>query len=84
MCSEGKGGMEGMMSQMMEECSPEMMIDMMPQCIGMMLQHIPKEKRTDFVLKAITTLIDEVSTEMSEDEKKDHRVKIVEKVEACE
>ncbi len=82
MCCEGKGDMMGMMSKMMEGCGPDMMIDMMPKCIGMMFQHIPKEKQADFVLKTITTLMDEVSTGMSEDEKKDFRTKVVEKVKA--
>ncbi len=85
MWCEGKGtttDMAGMLSKMMEGCGPAMMIDMMPQCIGMMLQHIPKEKRTDFVLKTVTTLMEEVSAEMSEDEKKDFRTKVVEKVKA--
>jgi len=61
MCCEGKGtttDMAGMMSKMMKGCDPDMMIDMMPQCVGMMLQHIQKEKRTDFVLKTVTTLMD--------------------------
>ena len=70
------------MSKMMEGCDPDMMRDMMPQCVGLMLQHIPKEKRPDFVLKTVTTLMDEGSTEMSEDEKKDFRTKVVEKVKA--
>ncbi len=40
MCWEGKGtttDMAGMMSKMMKGCDPDMTIDMMPQCVGMML-----------------------------------------------
>ncbi len=40
MCWEGKGtttDMAGMMSKMMKGSDPDMMVDMMPQCVGMML-----------------------------------------------
>ncbi len=85
MCCEGKGttmDMMGMMSKMMEGCGPDMMVDMMPQCLGMIFQYIPKEKRSDFALKTISTLMEQASAGMSEEEKKDFRAKVVEKVKA--
>ncbi|HEA65312.1 hypothetical protein LCGC14_2496820 [marine sediment metagenome] len=79
---EGEGGMMGMMSKMMEGDKPEMMMEMMPQCLKMMLPNIPKEKRIDFVLKMVTTLIEQGCVGMSEGEKKDFVAKVVENVKA--
>jgi len=83
MCCEGKGTMPdmmGMMSKMMEGSGPDMMIDMMPQCLGMIFQHIPKEKRSNFALKTISTLMEQGLAGMSEEEKKDFLAKLVEKI----
>ena len=72
--------MMGKMSTMMEGCGPEMMMDSMTQCVGMMFQHIPKEKRTDFVLKTVATLLDQGTAGMSESEKKEFLGKVAEKI----
>jgi hypothetical protein len=69
---EGEGGMMEMM--------PQMMTEMMPQCLKMMLPNIPKEKRIDFVLKMVTTLMEQGCVGMSEEEKKDFVAKVFEKV----
>ena len=68
--SKGKGGKEMEMPMMME---------MMPQCLTMMLPNMPKEKRIDFVLIMITTLVEQGCTGMSEEEKKGFVQKVVEK-----
>ena len=69
---EGEGGMMEMM--------PQMMTEMMPQCLKMMLPNIHKEKRIDFVLKMVTTLMEQGCVGMSEEEKKDFVAKVFEKV----
>jgi hypothetical protein len=86
---EGESGMMGMMSKMMGSdkekempMMPQMMTEMMPQCLKMMLPNIPKEKRIDFVLKMVTTLMEQGSVGMSEEEKEDFLAKVVEKVKA--
>jgi len=53
---------------------------MMPQCLRMMLPNMPKEKRIDFVLKMVTTLVEQGAAGMSEKKKKDLVAKVVEKV----
>ena len=50
---------------------PEMMAEMMSHCLGMMLPKMPKEKRTDFVLKMVGTLVEQGSVGLSDQEKKD-------------
>ncbi|MEE8423414.1 MAG: hypothetical protein V3S49_02630 [Thermodesulfobacteriota bacterium] len=80
MMESGKGmggGMSGMMSKMKDGCEgmekPEMapmMMEMMPRCVTMMLPNISKEKRIDFALKMVDTLIDQGSAGMSEEEKR--------------
>ena len=45
-------------------------MEMMPRCLTMMLPSIPKEKRVDFVLKMVATLVEQGSAGMSEEEKK--------------
>ncbi len=74
--------MMGMMSKMMEGCEPEMMMDMMPHSFGMMLPKIPKEKRTDFVLKMVSTLVEQGCIGLSDQERKDFLAKVAEKVKA--
>ena len=74
-----------MMPKMMEginmmEMMPKMMTEMMPQCLKMMLPNIHKEKRIDFVLKMVTTLMEQGCFGMSEEEKKDFVAKVFEKV----
>jgi len=45
-----------------------------------MLPNMPKEKRIVFVLKMVTTLVEQGAAGMSEEEKKDFVAKLVEKV----
>jgi hypothetical protein len=73
-------GMMGMMSKMMEGDQLNMMMEMMPKCLGMMLQKVPKEKRTEFVLKMVTTLVEQGSAGMSDEEKNDFVAKVIETV----
>lgn len=76
MMTKMKGkGQEGEMSMM-----PQMMTEMMPHCLEMMVPKVPKEKRIDFVLKMVNTLIEQGSTGMSAEEKKDFVAKVVEKI----
>jgi len=84
---EKGGGMMGMMSQMMSggqgkgmPMMPRMMTQMMPQCLNMMLPGVPKEERVDFVLNMITTLMEQGSAGMSEEEKSEFVAKILERV----
>ena len=74
--------MMGMMSKMMEGCEPEMMMDMMPHSFGMMLPKMPKEKRTDFVLKMVSTLVEQGCIGLADQERKDFLAKVAEKVKA--
>jgi hypothetical protein len=89
MMGEGEkgGGMMGMMSQMMSggqgkgaPMMPRMMTQMMPHCLNMMLPGVPKEERVDFVLNMITTLMEQGSAGMSEEEKSEFVAKILERV----
>ena len=43
MSYEGKDDMMGMMSKMMQGGKPEMMMEMMPKCLGMILQYMQKD-----------------------------------------
>jgi len=84
--SEGGGGMMGMMSQMMGgqgtgvTMMPHMMTQMMPNCLNAMLPSLPKEERVGFVLNMITTLMEQGSVGMSEEEKNEFIAKILERV----
>jgi len=84
---EKGGGMMGMMSQMMSggqgkgmPMMPHMMAHMMPHCLNMMLPGVPREERVDFVLNMITTLMEQGSAGMSEEEKSEFVAKILERV----
>jgi hypothetical protein len=84
---EKGGGMMGMMSQMMSggqgkgtPMMPRMMTQMMPHCLNMMLPGVPREERVDFVLNMITTLMEQGSVGMSEEEKSEFVAKILERV----
>ncbi len=46
----------------------------------MMLPNMPKERRIDFVLNMVTTLVEQGCVGMSDDEKEDFVAKVVEKV----
>ena len=75
---ESKGDMMAMMSEMMEGCGPQMMLDMMPHCVGIAVQKVPRERRTDFVLSMVGTLVERGSTGMSAQEKKNFFAKVAE------
>ena len=88
---KGEGCAMGTMSKMTEGSDetemtmmPKMMMEMMPHCLTMMLPNLPKETRIDFVLKMVTTLVEQGCVGMSQEEKKDVVAKIVEKVKAQE
>ena len=71
-----------MMGMMCRDEKTEMPImpQMMPYCLGMVLPSMPKEKRVDFVLKMVTSLVEQGCAGMSDEEKADFVAKIVEKV----
>ncbi|MHC4791251.1 MAG: hypothetical protein ACYS8Y_07420 [Planctomycetota bacterium] len=48
---------------------PQMMMEMMPRCLKVMVLNILKEKRIDFILKMVTTLGEQGCAGMSEGEK---------------
>ena len=58
----------------------ELMMEMMPQGLSMMLSRFPKEKRGDLVLKIVPDLVEQAGTEMSEEEKKDFIDNLVKKI----
>ena len=76
---------EGMMDKMMgvdQEMEMPMMpqmMEMMLQCLRMMLHNLPKEKQIDFVAKMVVTLMEQGCVGMSEEEK-DLVAKVVDKV----
>ena len=89
MMGGGKAGggmrehMMGMMSSQREAGTPmmcQMMTQMMPGCLTMMLPNVPKEERTDFILKMITALMEKGSAGMSEEEKNDLVAKALERI----
>ena len=59
---------------------PNMMIEMMPFCIDMMLPNIPKENRKKFVLKMTNALMKNCTDGMSQEEKKELSLRINEKI----
>ncbi len=82
MCFEGKGMMLHSMSEMLKGCTPEMMKEMMPQCLEMVIEYIPEEERKDFVLRMMEILLDKGLKGMSEEEKKAYVVVLFEEVKA--
>ena len=80
-------GEGGMMSKMMEDnkgegmaMMPNMMMEMMPNCLNIMLPKVPVEERTNFVLKMVGILVEQGSEGMSEDEKAAFVSKIIDKL----
>ncbi len=59
---------------------PQMMRDMMPHCLGVMLSNLPKGERTDVALKLVAMLIEKGTADMSDEEKSEYIEKIVEQV----
>jgi hypothetical protein len=80
MSNEGKDNMMGMMSKMRQGDKPGMMMEMMPRCLGMMLQNMPKNDRIAFTLKIVGALMEQTCVGMSDEEKKDFMAKVVEKI----
>jgi hypothetical protein len=80
MSYEGKNDMMGMMSKMMQGDKPEMMMEMMPKCLGMMLQNMQKKDRIAFTLKIVSALMEQTRIGMSEEETKDLMAKLIEKI----
>lgn len=63
--------MEKMMEKMMEGCPPIMMMEMMPECLGMMLSKLPQEQRAEMVKKLFFVLLEKGGAGMTEEDKKD-------------
>ena len=59
---------------------PQMMMEMMPQCLKIMLPRVAKEQRVDFALTMITDLMELGSAEMSEEETADFAAKVIQRV----
>ncbi|MCK5561001.1 MAG: hypothetical protein KAJ51_10425, partial [Thermoplasmata archaeon] len=64
---------EGSMASIM----PQMMIEMMPYCINLMLPSVPKKERVEFIKKMVDTLIEKGSYKLSEEEKKDLMARVL-------
>ena len=64
----------------MNSIMPNMMIEMMPHCLEMMLPNVPKEKRKEFVLKMTKALMETCTIGMSEKEKNEFSLKINNKI----
>ncbi|MGI9419940.1 MAG: hypothetical protein ACR2RA_19115 [Geminicoccaceae bacterium] len=86
---EGLGGMKEMMAKMTqggegrETMMPEMMLkDMMPHCIKMMMPTISKDKRADLVSGMISTLMEQASNDMSDEEKASFAARVAESISA--
>jgi hypothetical protein len=84
---DGESGMMGMMSKMMgggvekeTTMMPQMMTEMMPKCLEMLLPTIPKERRVDFVMKMVAILMEKGCVGMSDEEKRDFVAQVGEKV----
>jgi polyhydroxyalkanoate synthesis regulator phasin len=60
----------------------KMMEQMMPNCLTMMLPGLPKEKREDFVLEMVATLVEQGSSGMSKEEAEEFVAKVVERAKA--
>lgn len=70
---------DGMMGMDMLK-DDEVMMDMTPQGLSMMLSNLPKEKRAEVVLDLIPKLVGQAYSDMSEEEKRDFINKLVEKI----
>ncbi len=79
MTAEDKQKMMGMMGGGEGEGG---MMGMMPQCLKVMLPNMPQEKRIDFMLEIVATLMEHGCADMSNEEKEDLVAKMIEKVNA--
>ena len=59
---------------------PNMMTEMMPHCLNIMLPGMPKEDRIDFVLNMVAILKEQGSAGMSDEERQDFIARVVEKI----
>ncbi|MDD5311465.1 MAG: hypothetical protein PHO26_00320 [Dehalococcoidia bacterium] len=59
---------------------PQMMLEMMPHCLEMMLPCIPRESRTEFILKMFSVLLEKGTAGMSDKEKQECADKIADKL----
>lgn len=76
MMSRMKGSGEKMEMPMMHQ----MMAEMMPQCLTMMLPDLTNEERIDFVATMVDMFVEQCSAGMSEEEKKGFRGKLAERI----
>ena len=83
----GESGMMGMMSKMMGDSEekedammPNMMTEMMPKCLEMMLPSLPKDQRVAFVLRMASKMKEYGFAGMSEEEKKDLETQILDQI----
>ena len=74
------GMMQGMDSSSDMPMMPKMMTTMMPECLNVMLPYVPTEKRTDFAVRMVETLLEKSGEGMSEEENKEFLGKIQELV----
>jgi len=89
MGGEEGGDMMGIMSNMMPggkemriPMMPAMMMEMMPQCLTMIFPNMPEEKRIDFILKMVGTLMEQGRVGLSKEEERAFTEKVVGKVKA--
>ncbi len=68
---ERMSDMAGMMEKMMQGCPPAMMIEMVPECLGMILTKLPEEQRTKMIKKLSLVLLEKGGDGMTEKDKKD-------------
>lgn len=61
---------------------PQIMASLMPQCLETLLPKLSKEDRIDFVLHMISILVEKGSVRMSEEEREEFVLQIVEQVRA--
>lgn len=81
-----EGDMAEMMTKMMSGAegtqmpTSEMMLEMMPRCLGMMMMTMPENKRINLVLKMIGAMIEQGKAGLSEEQQANLVAKAVEVV----
>lgn len=80
-------GMEEVMAQMMPSggdqhamMSEMMLKTMMPHCVKMMMPKIPRDKRADLVTGAVTALMEQASSNMSDEERTSFKKQVIEAI----
>lgn len=91
MGGEHEAGCQEMMAKMTEEGQgmetsgmPQMMTEMMPHCLAMMLPQVAKDKQKAFTLQMVEALMEHSCADMSEAEKHQFVAEVMEKVQAAE